>query len=222
MPANLITLNKAKLPKCGVVGQVYYSGDTGETFIALPPTGKLTPLAHLEHYLVQKGPAGDRGERGEKGADSQVPGPPGRPGRDGKDGQSIRGERGHTGLAATVQVGHVRVAEVGESPSVVNVGDEHHAVLNFVLPRPVHGRDGKDGPRGERGEGVTGPRGEKGENGCAVSPEEIRAEAIALRDAKKKHLAAVVKARMAADSILGEHSRRMMHFILDHLEKDLK
>ena len=68
--------------------------------------------------------------------------------------------QGPPGEAATVEIGTVTK---GDAASVTNVGDETHAIFDFVLPR---GDTGPQGPQGERGEtGPQGPQGEKGEPG---------------------------------------------------------
>lgn len=127
-----------------------------------------------------QGPAGKdgaAGPRGERGADSTAPGPAGRDGIDGKDGISSvpgpRGEkgdsiRGERGTAATIQIGTVTV---GDHPSVTNGGDSHNAVLNFVFPKPIAGRDGKNGLDGDSIEG------ERGEDGPSPDIKEIIAHA---------------------------------------------
>ena len=68
--------------------------------------------------------------------------------------------QGPPGEAATVEIGTVTK---GDAASVTNVGDETHAIFDFVLPR---GDTGPQGPQGERGEpGDTGPQGPQGERG---------------------------------------------------------
>jgi hypothetical protein len=87
--------------------------------------------------------------------------------------------------------------------------------------RGLPGRDGKDGKDGATG--ATGERGPKGERGDVLYVDDaaVREAATALRNAKKRMLAAIVKARMAAGTLKGEHSRRMANFILDHLDKEI-
>lgn len=46
-----------------------------------------------------------------------------------------QGEQGETGPAATIEIGEVTTGEPGTPAEVHNVGDEHHAVFDFVLPR---------------------------------------------------------------------------------------
>ena len=72
--------------------------------------------------------------------------PKGDTGDSGKDGKD-----GNDGLAATVSVGSVTTGGAGTQASVVNVGDETNAVLNFVIPK---GNTGESGARGETGNGV--------------------------------------------------------------------
>ena len=68
--------------------------------------------------------------------------------------------QGPPGEAATVEIGTVTK---GDAASVTNVGDETHAIFDFVLPR---GDTGPQGPQGEKGEpGDTGPQGAQGERG---------------------------------------------------------
>ena len=68
--------------------------------------------------------------------------------------------QGPPGEAATVEIGTVTK---GDAASVTNVGDETHAIFDFVLPR---GDTGPRGPQGEKGEpGGTGPQGPQGERG---------------------------------------------------------
>lgn len=67
-----------------------------------------------EEWLASlKGEKGDKGDQGERGE------------------QGVQGERGETGEATTIEIGSVTT---GVPTSVVNSGDEHHAVLDFVLP----------------------------------------------------------------------------------------
>lgn len=63
-------------------------------------------------------------------------------------------------VAPSVSVGTVTV---GDEPSVVNVGTDVDAVLDFVIPR---GPQGEQGPQGATGAtGAQGPKGDKGERG---------------------------------------------------------
>lgn len=45
------------------------------------------------------------------------------------------GPVGETGAAATVEIGSVTTGSAGTNAVVTNVGDEHHAILNIVIPR---------------------------------------------------------------------------------------
>lgn len=60
-----------------------------------------------------KGEKGDKGDIGEQGI------------------QGEQGEKGDKGDAATVSVGNVTT---GSEVSITNVGDEHNAIFDFVLP----------------------------------------------------------------------------------------
>ena len=77
-------------------------------------------------------PRGPQGVKGDTGATGPQ-GPQGEPGKDGRDGQ---------GIAATVEVGTTTTGEAGTPATVVNVGDETHAVLNFTIPRGAKGDSG--------------------------------------------------------------------------------
>jgi hypothetical protein len=218
MPSNLITLNKNKLPKVAPVGQVFFAGDEGQAYLALPPDGKLMRVDRLENYVAQqRGPAGERGPKGDKGEDSQVPGPPGLAGKDGKSIKGDRGPAGRDGFAATVKIGKVTTVPYGRSASVTNSGTVHDAILDFVIPEGRPGNDGVDG------KSITGPRGEQGARAdiLYVDDAEVKAAAELLRDEKKRWLAALLRAKMAAGALTGEHSRRMTQHILDTLEKDI-
>lgn len=57
---------------------------------------------------------GDKGDQGEQGI------------------QGVQGEKGDRGEAATIAIGTV---VVGDDASVVNSGDSHNAVFDFVIPR---------------------------------------------------------------------------------------
>jgi hypothetical protein len=86
------------------------------------------------------------------------------------------GPTGTAGAAASVTVGTVTTGAPGSSASVVNVGSQSAAVLNFVLPAGATGAAGSTGPQGERGEqgiqgvaGIQGPAGATGATGPAGS-----------------------------------------------------
>jgi hypothetical protein len=61
-------------------------------------------------------PEGKRGLRGGKG----------------DKGESIKGDKGDNGLAGKIKINEVIS---GDRPAVINVGNEHEAVLNFVIPK---------------------------------------------------------------------------------------
>ena len=72
-------------------------------------------------------------------------------------------ERAEAAKAPSIKVGTVAY---GEAASVVNVGDEIDAVLDFVLPRGERGEKGEKGDTGAQGvQGERGPQGERGERG---------------------------------------------------------
>lgn len=70
-------------------------------------------------------PRGDKGEQGD-------------PGKDGSDGIN-----GHDGYAATIKIGEVTTLEAGEQATVINIGTENAAILNFGIPRGENGKDGE-------------------------------------------------------------------------------
>ncbi|MDI2091465.1 phage fiber-tail adaptor protein [Commensalibacter oyaizuii] len=67
------------------------------------------------------------------------------------------GPQGEQGLAATITVGKVIPSDPDADPTITNVGTQHDAILDFVLPR------GAVGPQGEQGD--IGPQGIQGEQG---------------------------------------------------------
>lgn len=60
----------------------------------------------------------------------------------------------HTSLAATVAIGSTTTLPAGSPATVVNVGDESAAVLNFGVPQGVQGVQGIQGIKGDTGAGV--------------------------------------------------------------------
>ncbi len=80
-----------------------------------------------------KGDPGDKGDPGNKGDK-------GDPGTDGADGK-----------AATIEVGTVTTGDPGTNASVVNVGTENAAVLNFTIPRGNPGESGGGSSGGSGG-----------------------------------------------------------------------
>jgi hypothetical protein len=97
-----------------------------------------------------------------------------------------------------------------------------------IQPGPAGkpGRDGKDstvpGPQGPAG--PAGAKGEQGPRGdlLYIDDAEVKAAALALRNEKKKIFAALLRARLDAGNLKGEHSRRMALHILANLERDLE
>lgn len=77
---------------------------------------------------------------------------------------------GLTGPAGTIEVGSVTTGQPGTAASIVNVGTEEHAVLNFIIPRGDQGIQGERGPQGIQGpKGETGETGPKGDTGAQGS-----------------------------------------------------
>jgi collagen type VII alpha len=111
----------------------------------------------------ENGPQGDRGPAGLQG----VPGPKGDKGDRGDTGpQGPQGTNGNDGEAATIEVGTTATSDAGGPASVINTGDNHNAVLQFVIPRGNTGPQGPQGPKGDTGEtGPQGPQGPKGDTG---------------------------------------------------------
>lgn len=85
---------------------------------------------------------------------------------------------GLTGPAGTIEVGTVTTGEAGSQASIVNVGTDEHAVLDFTIPKGdqgiqgIQGIQGEQGPKGDTGlqgpqgeQGPQGPKGDRGENG---------------------------------------------------------
>jgi hypothetical protein len=104
--SKLFSMKLNKFPEKGTCGDLYFSSDTRETFIALGD-GRLFPLAGLLSVApgAGVGPQGPQGERGPAGSDAKpaVDGRDGKPGIQGpagpagKDGKSIMGPAGPTG-----------------------------------------------------------------------------------------------------------------------------
>ena len=77
-----------------------------------------------------------------------------------------QGEPGIPGKAATIQIGTVETGAPGTMASVVNVGTETNAILDFVIPQGEPGPQGEQGVQGEQGiPGEQGPQGEQGIQG---------------------------------------------------------
>lgn len=115
-----------------------------------------------------RGPKGDQGIKGDKGekGDRGLRGEQGIQGIQGVEG--VQGQKGEAGDAATVSIGEVTIADAGTLPSVENVGDEHNAIFNFVLPVSGPGVPGPAGPKGDKGE-----KGEKGAKGDPGLPGDV-------------------------------------------------
>jgi len=47
MPQGLVVVNKNKLPKVAAVGTVFWCGDEGHGYVAIPPDGKLMRVDRL-------------------------------------------------------------------------------------------------------------------------------------------------------------------------------
>lgn len=80
----------------------------------------------------------------------------------------IVGPTGPTGPQgpATITVGTTTTSDPGTNASVVNVGTNQNAVLNFTIPRGATGITGSTGPQGPTGpQGLTGPQGPAGSTG---------------------------------------------------------
>lgn len=120
------------------------------------PTASLTPNAATPNTydLAFQIPIGAKGDKGDPG----VPGAPGGRGLPGKDGLTpqIDAKTGHwklgnldTGVVAegaTIKIGTVTTGKPDEEVTVTNSGDNHDAVLNFVIPK---------GDKGDPGEAAT-------------------------------------------------------------------
>ena len=74
----------------------------------------------------------------------------------------LRGNKGEQGPAATITIGTV---STGLSAAVTNTGNNHNAILNFVLPKGDKGDKGATGAKGDRG--TKGDKGAKGDPGIA-------------------------------------------------------
>ena len=138
----------------------FAGGSTVQSPVLTMPRGEQGPQG-------LQGPQGATGPQGPQG----VQGPQGPAGKDGLDGE---------GIAATVEIGTVTTGAPGSDASVVNVGDEQRAILNFVIPR---GSTGPQGPQGQQGlqgpKGDTGPQGPQGETGPQGPAGESGTEVIA-------------------------------------------
>lgn len=84
-------------------------------------------------FGIPKGDTGLQGEPGPQGpkGDTGAIGPRGEPG--------IAGPAGTDGLSATISIGKVETVDSTQSASVVNVGNETNAVLDFQIPKGANG-----------------------------------------------------------------------------------
>ena len=98
--SKLFSMKLNKFPEKGTCGDVYFSSDTRETFIALGD-GRLFPLAGLLSVApgAGVGPQGPQGDRGPAGSDAK-------PAVDGRDeSRGLLGLPGETGPALLGRVG---------------------------------------------------------------------------------------------------------------------
>jgi hypothetical protein len=93
--AQFWSMNSARLPQRGVVGDVYMATETRDLFIAVAD-GRLIPLAGLLNPVTVEGARGAKGDTGVAGGIG-LPGLQGPPGRDGVDGKSVSGPKGPRG-----------------------------------------------------------------------------------------------------------------------------
>lgn len=106
-------------------------------------------------HCCRRGPTGPMGPRG-------CPGPQGIPGCQGIPGTT--GSTGPTGRSVVIR----STTTVGpdEPASVIDIGNESLAILDFSIPRGATGATGSTGPTGSTGApGVTGPTGSSGVTG---------------------------------------------------------
>jgi hypothetical protein len=93
--ANFHSMNSARLPAKGIVGDVYMATETRKLFIAVAD-GRLIPLEGLLNPVTVEGARGAQGEPGPAGGIGPR-GLQGAPGRDGADGKSVSGPTGQRG-----------------------------------------------------------------------------------------------------------------------------
>jgi hypothetical protein len=93
--ANFWSMNSARFPAKGIVGDVYMAAETKKLFIAVAD-GRLIPLEGLLNPVTVEGARGEKGENGTPGGIGPrgIQGPPG---RDGADGKSVSGPKGSRG-----------------------------------------------------------------------------------------------------------------------------
>lgn len=106
-------------------------------------------------HCCRRGPTGPMGPRG-------CPGPQGIPGCQGIPGMT--GPTGPTGRSVVIR--STTTIDPDEPASVIDIGNESLAILDFSIPRGTTGATGVTGPAGSTGAtGVTGPAGTAGATG---------------------------------------------------------
>jgi hypothetical protein len=154
--AQFHSMNSARLPQRGVVGDVYMATETRDLFIAVAD-GRLIPLAGLLNPVTVQGARGEKGDTGVAGGTGPR-GLQGPAGRDGVDGKSVSGPKGPRGA---------------QGPK----GDPGKDGRNGI--------DGKDGATGAQGpQGPAGPAGAVlyvGDAEMAAAVKVLRDEMIATK-----------------------------------------
>lgn len=94
----------------------------------------------------QKGATGERGSTGIRGitgpkGDTGIKGVTGDPGKD----SVVPGPKGETGAKSTIEIADTTTGLPTDSASVVNVGSETNARLDFVIPKGEKGATGDNG-----------------------------------------------------------------------------
>jgi hypothetical protein len=154
--ANFWSMNSARFPAKGIVGDVYMAAETKKLFIAVAD-GRLIPLEGLLNPVTVEGARGEKGENGTPGGIGPrgIQGPPG---RDGIDGKSVSGPKGSRGAQG-------RQGVAGKDGR--------------------DGIDGKDGATGAQGpQGPAGPAGAVlyvGDAEMAAAVKALRDEMIATK-----------------------------------------
>jgi hypothetical protein len=154
--ANFWSMNSARFPAKGIVGDVYMAAETKKLFIAVAD-GRLIPLEGLLNPITVEGGRGEKGENGTPGGIGPR-GLQGPPGRDGINGKSVSGPKGSRG-------------EKGATGAAGKDGRD--------------GIDGKDGATGAQGpQGPAGPAGAVlyvGDAEMAAAVKALRDEMIATK-----------------------------------------